>query len=93
MVLKLSDLVKKSIDKGYGSAIQTIEKPWMQGNLSSIDLKTGNNPFIKITPIKCLQVTPSSSNDSLHEETFAFVPAGANLKQPNRNNACKDFWL
>jgi hypothetical protein len=47
MVLKLSDLVKKSIDKGYGAASKPIEKPWTQGNLSMIERKMGNSPFVK----------------------------------------------
>ena len=87
MVLRLSDLVKKSIDKGYGSSPKSIEKPWTQGNLSSIDLKTGNNPFIKNTPVKCLQITPLPCNDHDHEGTPRFNTVNANIKAQNDSHA------
>ena len=64
MVLRLSDLVKKSIDKGYGSRTAVMEKPWTQGNLSLIDLKTESNPFIKKSKIRHLP----PSNDNQREE-------------------------
>ncbi len=65
MVLKLSDLVKKSIDKGYGTVSQTSEKPWSQGNLSMIDLKTGSNPFIKNAP--AADISQAKPIQAVHE--------------------------
>ena len=38
MALKLSDLIKKSIEKGYGHNNINIEKPWTQGCISNKDL-------------------------------------------------------
>ncbi len=87
MVLRLSELVKKSIDKGYGSSPHSIEKPWTQGNLSSIDLKTGKNPFIKNTSVKCLQITPLPSNDSEHEDTPLFNTVSASVNAQNSRHA------
>ena len=38
MALKLSDLVKKSVEKGYGSINNNVEKPWSQGNIKNLNV-------------------------------------------------------
>lgn len=97
MVLRLSDLVKKSIDKGYGISNQPIEKPWAQGNLSMMDLKTGNNPFVKNIPQppspSIQQAAPLQPARELVQEEQPVpqhIPAPAStmhLKQPNDHHA------
>ena len=88
MVLRLSDLVKKSIDKGYGSASHAIEKPWSQGNLSLIDLKTDKNPFVKTIPAADAHQTkmPQPSVDKLPEDNKAQNTSLEGLKNRNDND-------
>ena len=62
MALKLSDLVKKSIEKGYGSKDNKIEKPWTQGNLSNKNLKNDDAAITKRKPDETKKHTSKNNN-------------------------------
>lgn len=61
MALKLSDLVKKSIEKGYGSINLASEKPWSQGSIPD-PLTNGSTPSEHIETVQPGENDKNSSN-------------------------------
>jgi hypothetical protein len=89
MALKLSDLVKKSIEKGYGAKNNNIEKPWTQGNISAVDVNqnSGVKNNIKLEPKSlnhlATQFTTDIENNDFRRANHSFSDNASSNRNEN----------
>jgi hypothetical protein len=85
MALKLSDLVKKSIEKGYGAKDNNIEKPWTQGNLKQSS-NDNHRSVAKDNNLLDKEMIVNSLDNSINNTVTQFQHNNTIVKLQNSSN-------